>query len=154
MIRRLVSILLVLVMLANQGLCMSHVHHGKDLADPEGHGALPHFHVGGHVHHERIDHSHSDNESDSDEHKRSVSRSRFPLGEHDSDVVYCGGPAIISPTGNAANVILKKDDTGVAILQVGIQTDGLRRLRPLRGQPPTADVATCPIYLRILSLRL
>lgn len=163
MIRRLFTLLLVFLMLANQGLCLAHVHHANELAEPEGHAARPHFHVGGHVHRDRAhDHQHADDSHpdhldsvpDSGNRGATFSPATSTGSEHDSDAVYCGESVTIARIGNSVDVLPDNDVAGIGILHAAIQDDGSRHIGPLRCQPPSVLDAACPIYLRTLSLRI
>lgn len=163
MIPRLICRLLVLLMLANHGLCLAHAHHGTDFAEPEGHGLRAHFHVGGdvqhhssHNHNRHAEHSRVDRSGHvpgSEEHD-ALPPVISPADEHDSDALYCAEPVTFARDGKRVTALSAKDVAMVAILGVANQGDGLLRLGPLRGQPPSVFEAACPIYLRTLSLRL
>ena len=162
MIRRFLCLSLIPLMLANQGLCLAHAHHGADFAEPERHAQRPHIHVGGHgedlstSHHtEHSDHSHGDRPGhvpESDEHDAVLPSAIVPVGEHDSDAVYCAESMTLAR--DARSVLSAKEVTVSVIFHVAEQTEGLPRLGPSRGQPPSLFVSACPIYLRTLSLRI
>ncbi len=164
MIRRFLCLLLIPLMLANQGLCFAHAHHGTDFAESEGHALRPHYHVGGHVHldsthnhDQHSDHSHGDLSGHvlgSDEHGAALPQAMTSGGEHDSDAVYCGDPVTFARDRNTRSVLSAKDVTVSALHCVSNQSDGLLRLGPLRGQPPSVFEVAFPIYLRTLSLRI
>ncbi|MCH8045461.1 MAG: hypothetical protein IID44_17260 [Planctomycetes bacterium] len=165
MIRRLFRLLLVPLMLANQGLCVAHAHHGTDVAEPEGHAARSHIHLGGrsqpdstndHEHHG--DHSHGDHsgcDHRPDKHDAALPSAIAPIGEHDADAVYGMETIILARNGRTVTVVSTTNFAASAILRVTHQSDDwLVRLGPLRGQPPSVFDAACPIYLRTLSLRI
>jgi hypothetical protein len=164
MIRRLVCLLLVSSMFANQGLCFAHAHQGADIEEPEGHASRPHFHTGGHVHHHsthshdhHANHSHGHrgiNVTESDENGDTQLQAILPVGQHDSDALYCGESVTLARNGNSVTVLAEKDVSTAVLLRVSNLGDGLLRLGPLRGQPPAVFEAACPIYLRTLSMRL
>lgn len=168
MIPRFFTLLLVVLMLANQGLCLAHVHEHNG-GEPEGHDSRPHFHLGGHVHHqgshrheheshEHDNHSRSDDPSapsNSDELSLASSCNCPPLGDHDSDAVYGDERVTLARTGNSANILPDKDVVaGLASLQLEGQIDGRLRCQPSRNQPSFLCDVGFPIYLRALSLRL
>ncbi|HUG67135.1 MAG TPA: hypothetical protein VMM76_05265 [Pirellulaceae bacterium] len=163
MIRRFFTLLLIVLMLANQGLCLAHVHHGDDCVVPDGHDSRSHFHLGGHVHHHG-DHSHEPVGQSHSDHSASAPSSgkcdevtlstSAPVGEHDSDAVYCGEQTTIACTGNLSNILPDKHVAEFANFQVVPQHDDSRHLAPSRIQPPSVFAAACPIYLRTLSLRI
>lgn len=159
MIRRFLCLSLIPLILANQGLCMAHAHHGNDMAEPEHQAQRPHIHIGGHgedvstAHHS--DHSHSDHPRHvrgSDEYDAALPSAVVPVGEHDSDAVYCAESVNLARV--AESVLPAKNVTVSVIFHVAHQSEGLPRLGRLPGQPPSLFVAACPIYLRTLSLRI
>jgi len=162
MIRRFFCLLLVPLMLANQGLCFAHAHHRTHIVEPEGHSSRPHFHFGGHDHHDsthdhHADHSHGDHSGRdrwSGDGDAAVPPSIAPICDHDTDAVYCIEAVIFARNENSV-IISAKYVVVDAILGVAHQNDDwLFRLGPLRGQPASAFNAACPIYLRTLSLRI
>lgn len=168
MIRRFFTLLLVLLMLANQGLCLAHVHHGHVGGGPEGHDSRPHFHLGGHAHHEgghrhehgghqHDDHSRSDDSNapmNSDDHSP-TSPCNLPLhGDHDSDAVY-GKPVTLARMDSSGSIVPDKDlAAGLACVQVEHLDFRLLHARPSGGRSSFLADDGCPIYLRALTLRL
>ena len=161
--RRFLCLLLVPLMLANQGLCFSHTHRGTDVSEPEGHASRPHFHFGSHGQHDSThdhdaDHSHGDNsgrDQRSDDHGTAVPPSIAPLGDHDADAVYCVEAATIARDENSVIVLSAKYVAVAAVLYIAQQSDvSLLRVGLIRGRPPSVFAAACPIYLRTLSLRI
>jgi hypothetical protein len=153
-------------MLANQGLYLAHAHEHNG-GEPEGHDSRPHFHLGGHVHHqdshereshELDNHSRSDDQSapsNSDEHLPASTCNCPPLGDHDSDAVYGSELVTLAHTGNSANILPDKDVVaGLASLQLEGQIDGRLHCQPSRDQSSFLCDVGHPIYLRTLSLRL
>ena len=163
MIRRFLCLLLVPLILANQGLCFAHVHHGTDIVEPEGHVSRPHFHFGGrhdstHDHDHHADHSHGDHsgrDPRSEERDAALPPSIAPIGDHDADAVYGAAAVTFARDRNSQIVPLTKHVAAVAILQGADQSDDwLLRLGPLRGQSPSVFDTACAIFLRTLSLRI
>lgn len=159
MIRRIVSLLLVPLLLANQGLAVAHSHHAADVAEPAGHGARPHFHVGGHDHHNSAHnhehvavHAHSHRGHDPDE---TLPSAIVPLEDHDADAMYFAGAVTLARGAITPSIVPAKFIVLAAVLGVAERSsDRLLRLGPICGQPrPDSDTA-CPIYLRTLSLRI
>lgn len=163
MIRRFLPVLLVFLVLANQGLSLAHAHRGIGDAGPDSRTTRPHFHVGGHVHHDGIHthhhpgHSrsdHSDRTQHSGDHGTMLPSFCSPLGEHDSDAVYCGESVTIVRDGEPVRISSTSDFATVPIVEVASHCDWLLRAGSLHG-PPTSEFGTaCPLYLRTLSLRL
>jgi len=130
------------------------------MAEPEHHAQRPHIHVGGHgedvstAHHaEHSDQSHCHDPGyvpGADEHNAALPPATVPVGEHDSDAVYCSESVTLAR--DAESVLSAKEVTVSVIFHVADQSEGLPRLGPLRRQPPSLIVAACPIYLRTLSL--
>lgn len=166
MFRRCFTSLLVLLMLANQGLCFAHVHHGQDVEEPDGHGLRPHVHLGQHAHHKgecRHGHgSHQHSRSDgaeaplSSDEQSSESPGNFaPHGDHDSDAVYGGEPLSLARTSNSGSFFPGEDvPAGLAYWQVEDFDDGLLHVQPSGFRPSLLHDDACPVYLRALSLRL
>ena len=164
MIRRFVCLVLVLPMLANQGLCLAHSHQGTDVAETEGHASRPHFHVGGHRRHESSNGQEHDGNHSHDDHGRRDQRSgdsdapvtltNAPIGGHDTTAVYSSETVALARDANRA-IVFEKFVEMPAILRVVHQNDD-RALHscPSRGQPASVFDAACPIYLRTLSLRI
>lgn len=159
MIRRFSHFLLILLMLANQGLCLAHTHQGRGLAEPKGHASRPHFHFGGHKHHDashghdahhRHQH-HSDRQKLTDRRPTVHSRVIAPSCEHDADAVYISNEVPRSRVGSPTIVPPSKWVAGVFHLDRAAQNND--RLLCL-DQPLSALDAGCPIFLRTLSLRL
>lgn len=167
MTHRLLCLLLVSLMLANQGLCLAHSHHGTGVAVPKDHASRPHFHVGDHDHHDhhdsthgqdqQSDHSHgnqSDRDCPLDEQDTALPKAMAPIGEHDSDAVYCTSSVPVARNGNSVNVLSAKDVVLAPIFHVASQGNRSFCAGPIRGQPPSVFETACPIYLRTLSLRI
>ncbi len=147
-------------MLANQGLGLAHAHLGGSFAEPDGHGARPHFHIGNATHdaltHD-ADHSHEEHTSHArgdDEHKAALVRSVSPASEHDSNAVYCGESTPFALRIRPERNFVEKDVTSSAILHVVSHSDRLLDLGRRGSQPPSIVGLACPIYLRTLSLRI
>lgn len=158
MVRRFLCLLLIPLMLANQGLCLGHVHRGSDSAEPEDHESRPHFHLSGHhdtTHdHQHSGHSHDEPADDSDEHDGPLAPAMSPFGSHDSDAVYCTTPWTGTREAKSAGVVLAKYVAVIAVDHLADHSDRLLRLGSVRGQPASVFDAACPIYLRTLSLRI
>ena len=139
-------------MLANQGLCLGHVHRGRDFAQPEGHNSRPHLHFGGHdlhAHDEATGHI-----SDSGIPKRALAAAIVFVSEHDSDAVYFSDMLNGTREATLATVVLAKYVATAAVGHLADHSDRLLRLGSVRGQPASVFDAACPIYLRTLSLRI
>ncbi len=160
MFRRSLSLVLVSLLLANQCLAVTHAHLGSDFAEPESHGARPHFHLGGHAHEESDQHSehpHADHPGHAprvDEHDPSAVRAVTLLGEHDSDAVYCGQTTLFPRNLESPSILVAKCSVAFAVLDVVSQRDRLLRPGPRSSQPSSLFDEACPIYLRTLSLRI
>lgn len=165
MIRRSFTLLLVMLMLANQGLCLAHMPHQHDGAEPDDHDLRPHIHLGGHVHHavEHKGHRHGDHAHAPGSNGSSKSRECLPappgndppLGDHDSDAVYGGQPVTFARTGDSLNIAVNSDSlAGLAILQFAQRVDQPQRAQS--SQPPSSFFGDdgCPLYLRARTLRL
>lgn len=144
-------------MLANQGLCLAHVHRGSDSAEPEGHASRPHFHVDPHhgTTHEQQQsgHSHDVPPVESGAQDDSLP-SMSPVGEHDSGTVYDTEASIGIRDPNSAGVESAKCATLMAFHQLSDHSDRRLGSGSVRDQPASVFDADCPIYLRTLSLRI
>ncbi|PHS14841.1 MAG: hypothetical protein COA78_05520 [Blastopirellula sp.] len=168
MIRRFLCLLLVPLMLANQGLCFAHSHFGTDILDSEGHSSKPHFHAGDHNHYElKSDHvaqgqvdqtqgQHSDrmpsSEHDGEDHSKDHLSLIQPSTDHDADAVYYPEAATLAHFRQMVVIdspfCLAFAATSPAAHQ---NKDGLL----LSGQSPNSVFyPDCPIYLSTLSLRI
>ncbi len=94
MIRRIVCLMLVPALLANQAaMCCAHAHHG---GEPDDHSARSHVHLSGeghdsHSHHhgEPVEHEHSDKLPVNDSESGLDFEANLPV-DHDSDALYFG----------------------------------------------------------------
>lgn len=161
MFRRIVCLLLALLIVANQGLSLAHVHRGTDVDEPDDHAGHPHLHVGSHTQTgltRQSDHSHDDQgrhqHTEVDEKSAMLVLAISPDGDHDSDAVYCGESASFVRDLDSTNASVEKDLVPSVMARVADQCDGSLCLGPLRGRSPSAYAAACPIYLRMLSLRI
>jgi len=162
MIRRFVCLVLVVVMLANQGLFVAHSHHAAEGSEPDRHASRPHFHLGDQSKPHAVDHDttdshthHSDCDRRTGDHERGLPPSVASLGDHDADAVYFAGAVTLVRDGVSPNVHPAKFIALVAMLGVADEcNDKLLRLGPIRGQPSSVFDAACPLYLRTLSLRI
>jgi hypothetical protein len=157
MTRRILTVLLAASMLANQAICHAHTHKGMSLAEFAEHAQHPHFHLHDHdhVHHEHTQHNHRPATSES---TKDTAESELrhvtvvPTFDHEADAVYLPGPATlacqrISPGGEFSKAVIH------AVLLLTAE-EGHEQLRATHPPPPAAFVWSCPIYLRILSLRI
>jgi hypothetical protein len=164
MIRRFLCLLLVPLMLANQGLCLAHSHQGTDVAEPAGHASRPHLHVVGHSHHESTYGQKHDGNQSHDDHAGGNQRSgdsdaavtltSAPIGGHDTTAVYFS-KALDFARDTTSVIVFEKFGDVPAILAIAHQNDDrARHYCPGRGQQASFFDAACPIYLRTLSLRI
>jgi hypothetical protein len=157
MIRPFLTLLLVPLMLANQGLCFAHSHHDTNIVESEGHASRSHFHTGDHDHESKNDHAdhsqrqHSDrtpsSEHDGGDHPTLIQSST----DHDADAVYSPEAATLAHFRQTVIIDLPLGLVSSAIVQT-THHDGNWLL--LRGQPTSVFDTACPIYLRTLSLRI
>jgi len=149
MIHQTLCLLLIPLMLANQGLLFAHAHHGTDITEPGGHMSRTHFHAGNHDHH--TDCSQED-DTDSADDRELFLRSAV---DHDADAIYCTATVSLAQGGRKVNAVLTTSYTASHLLQVVNQNENwLLRLGPSSGQPPSVFDTACPLYLRTLSLRI
>lgn len=101
MIRRIVFLLLVPALLANQAaMCCAHTHHGSEIND---HSSRAHFHVSGethradsndHQHADGVEHEHSDRPASDGTESNLDFESSYSVG-HDNDAIFFGEQDII-----------------------------------------------------------
>ena len=153
--RRIISLLLIPLLLAGQGLCVAHTHQGTHTGEPDGHSARPHFHVYGVAehHHHQADHSHH-HDADDDQEESAVPAIE-PVADHDADAVYCSETVAIGAGRQSKSELTLKQLIAVSFWQSPATPD----IDPVNrgnssGRPPPLCAARCPIYLRTLSLRI
>ena len=162
MIGRFFRLLLVPVMLANQGLLHAHAHRGTDVAEPEGHASRPHYHIGGHGHRhsandeDQAEHSHghdSDRDAPPDDHDGGSQSFIRPMVDHDADAVYRAESIAVARSGRRVTVVPATFVGVSGIHRVAHRNDdSLLRFGPSLGRPASVFDAALPIYLRTLSL--
>ena len=167
--RRVVSLLLIPLLLAVQGLGFAHSHGGTRVAETAGHAARPHVHVRGaehrhpHGHRHGHSHKHSHGKDGSSHHHHQSGHEAdkgsavglIPQCNHDDDAVYL--PEVVSVRANR----LSASDIG---MMQGLDAspvwsftghDALRlAVASAYCQPPPLSLSGGPLYLRTLSLRL
>jgi hypothetical protein len=163
MSRRFVCLLLVPLLLANQGLSLAHSHLGTEVATPEGHSSRPHIHFGGHDHHAAAHgddhvaghlHKHSsDSEHRTNKHHEAVATAIETAGDHNADALYFAQTVTLARDCDASSILLAKHNVVATTHQTADSGDWRLRLRPLRYSASEFD-ADCPIYLRTHSLRI
>ena len=162
--RRIVSLLLILVMLASQAFCAPHTHRGTAIGEPVGHANRPHVHVAGsgsHHHHDDSKHSHHHHHGDADHHGSddpSVEPQATvfePLDDHDANAVYCPSSASARSDRQAKlNLSAKPRVVVPSLSTVGVLNAETVRLASRHSLPPPFLHWHCPLYLRNLSLRI
>ena len=172
MFRRIVHLLLMPLMLANQGLCLAHVHHGTGVAEPPDHASRPHIHFGHHRHDDAAhghdhdaahshkhdaDHSHqSTSNSDAAADKLEIASPQLSTlaPDHEHDAVYF--PVTTAFASKADSDFGQAIGDQAAGLPYVVESNGENPLRlgPLCRRPPSLVDADGPIFLRSLSLRL
>jgi hypothetical protein len=168
MLRRILSLLLMPLVLASQGLVVAHSHQGNHVSEPAGHAARPHFHVGDNEHHHHRGNSHSHkhqhgNRSDHHHHSQTghpddegaVADGLMPTRSHDDDAVYL--PDMVKALTNRqsasdAELMLVLND--LPLWKLVVPDVSLTVAAGGYSQPPPLIDSGGPLYLRTLSLRL
>ncbi len=169
MIRRVISLLLMPLMLANQGLCLAHAHHDSQ---PPDHASRPHIHSGSHSHGD-ADHGHDHDavhapDNDADHSHESAHHPdegaaelvtatpvlRTSAPDHEHDAVYFAVTTPITLKTDSAVKRLADDQAAGWMLCVEASEGTAIRPWPVVGPPLALFDADCPIFLRTLSLRL
>ena len=169
MIRRCVSLLVILGMLASQLVAIPHAHAGHSAADQQKHDATPHFHTGPHRHgdHEHAPanggHGHDDHgpstESASESQPRDPSNDLPPVPSggsgHDADAVFV--PASSGPLSSSTSHESAESTSQLAADVPPIGSHGgawpLLRSAPM-WHPPDAVQDGSDTYLTLRNLRL
>ena len=165
--RQILSLLLIPLVLASQGMVFAHSHHGMNLAESLEHAARPHVHVGGggHHHHPHTDqHSHESASGHHDHHPSGHHENDdddygttdlVPLASHDDDAVYGPDAFSISLSGQSNALRLTQAIAPHWCVWNAIVPEA-PRLNAASGycQPPPSSLSGGPLYLRTLSLRL
>lgn len=166
MVRRVICLLLILLMLANQGLCLAHAHQGTQPVD---HAFRPHIHWSSpshgdaaqghdddavHSHDHDTDHSHQSSQHPGEsvaDLATATPQLRFSFPDHEQDAIYF---AVTTPMTSKTEAAVKRHQAVGWILCAEAKNDGnVLRLRP-RSAPMALMDASCPIFLRNLCLRL
>ena len=153
--RRVLSLLLIPLLLASQGLCFVHTHQGTHTGEPDGHSSRPHFHVHGVAehHHHHADHSHRHDAGD--DHEEPAVPAIEPVADHDADAVYCSETVVIGTGRQSRSELTLKQLIAASFWQspATLDIDPLNRGN-LSVHPPPLCATRCPIYLRTLSIRI
>ena len=148
---RIVASLLICLVLSNQSYCAAHSHTGISIADPAGHSDNPHVHLHGGTHGDHPLHV---------EHKGKRAYERFAsvvskhrTADHDSDAVYVVESQFLNETKTTRVADLEFAFVGMVNEQLATAA---RSPRCTEGglPPPPQTWIECPLYLRILSIRL
>ena len=157
MVRRFANLLLVLLVVANQGVSLAFAHSHDDNAANHATGAAPHVHVGEHSHHGHDhhhhggDHSHSEPLDHSDADDQTDLSLDSPVADHDSDAVYCGESFLAARSNSELTVGAIRCACGTIR---PVCDDCMVEQRPRAASAPPLVTSTCPVYLRTLSLRI
>ena len=139
MINRVVSLLVLLSLLAQQGVCRAHFHPGMQLGEPSDHEHHPHIHLNGGHH---ADRSHCD---PLPPHVDAIASHH----EHSDDVIYLSSLADLAQA--------KHKTSTPAPVSIWVATTDLEVVRSSlvkeHGSTNRPD-GEVPIYLRALTLRL
>ncbi|QDU92563.1 hypothetical protein [Lignipirellula cremea] len=168
------SLLLILLLLANQGQGLANAHAGSSAPSSPDHGARPHFHVGGsaahshpaghrhgkhaaghtHRHKSRVKVSHPSSPTTACAKETSFPAASVPGSDHDSTAVYCDGEQALLHRSSESSLTPSDEVVGLALLWT-LHSAGLSGApESFRGRPPAVRQPTLPLYLRTLSLRL
>ena len=148
--RRIVSLLLILLVLVSQSFCAVHSHAGTSVVEPKGHSARPHVHLHGGKHHHG-QHSHRDHDEDGSREESPTTPSEQGPVDHDSDALYISETQLFN---DATWEKVAKSELSVAceFYDESSTIVGLR-LCFRRNSPPPLSGLKCPLYLRTLSIR-
>ena len=145
MLQRVMVLILALV-LPVQGMATPHSHAAAGLPEPDGHTARPHFHVG------CCDHDHHHGHECHHQHAASPEPQKpCDPRSHDDSAVYVGDEVALHST---TKVELPTQDV-IAVLADSFvlpQRADLTSFAP-SDRPPDPG-GGCPLYLRVLSIRI
>ncbi|QDV30124.1 hypothetical protein Spb1_20520 [Planctopirus ephydatiae] len=144
MLQRLL-VLLVTCGLLVQGMAFPHVHAAGDLDTPSGHTARPHIHTA-HSHH---GHSHEHGHGHHSPENSTTTPESAP--SHDDSAIYVGD--LISLHVQRSVEILPPVSSGFLVEYRVFLGPSLMMARPFTDRPPDPGDG-CPLYLRLLSLRV
>ncbi len=153
---RIVSSLLIPLMLVSQSFCAAHSHVGTSVVEPDGHSATLHFHWDITAHHDDHDDEghewHLESEAvDSHDDCSLAIIEEHPV-DHDSDAIYVSNSPLFNDSTSAKVDVLKLSN-GCTFCDAFVPEAGLD-LRIEGGLPPPLRDLSCPLYLRILSIRI
>ena len=153
---RLVTSFLIPLVLVSQNFCTAHSHVGTSVFEPDGHSERPHIHWDNGTHYD--DHYDEDHEwhvghkgIDSHDDCCSVIIEEHPA-DHDSGAFYVSDSPLFNDS-ISAKVDALSLSYSCQLYDASITDVGLRP-RIEGGLPPPLRDLTCPLYLRILSIRL
>lgn len=147
--RRIVSLLLILLVLGNQSFCAPHSHAGTSIVEPEGHSTRPHIHLDVGKHHDR--HSHGkDGGHESHKGSRTIRAEQGPI-DHDSDALYFSETQLFNDA-KLAKVAKAEMSRAHVVYDDSATVVALHLCRGLDSPPPLGGLK-CPIYLVTLSIR-
>ena len=154
--RRVVALLLIPFLLANQSQSFAHTHEGTGIAEPVGHSARPHWHTRGDSDHHHVGQSphshHTPHHAD-----RDVTSSKvwLPVEDHDADAMYLP-TAMTFGLGRSATVTGSEQQAVSAWFLRTADSAAMCCVcsRYFCDLPPPDQAARCPLYLRNLSIRI
>ena len=149
--RRFLSTVLIVMILASQGLVAVHAHFGMELSHTASHSGRPHFHVHG-------SHSHGSHE-DTANHRHDDAPvlpavSGVPFPSHDADACYCVDSVVSMIQRSSAVETLDFMVLERAVDSVGVvQREAFSALDGWPDTPRQWSNARTPLYLLDLSIR-
>ena len=146
---RIVCSLLIPLVLVSQSFCATHSHVGTSVVEPEGHSERPHIHLRSGTHHDH-DRQGQHEEGESHEKYSAVISDHVPV-DHDSDAFYVSETQLLSNT--MAAKVAKPELSLICVVYDESAAIAGWRLSIGGGLPPPLRDLTCPLYLRILSIR-
>ncbi len=160
MLRRVLTMLLIIPLLGSQLPALPHTHADTGMAEPEDHASRPHVHMHrqvGHHHHHGSSHQHhypASTEPTVDDLDNAASVALSATQDHDYDAVYL--PNALTFGMNRKSVETESPQHVVALrtLECSTPTSEDTLASSLSPHPPPGGVFRLPLYLRTLSLRI
>jgi len=128
----------------------SHAGHSDSHHSDSGHSDSGHAR-GDHAHEKQLGNTgHGSDEFEA----ATAAHANLPIGEHESDAIYCSASRSFVREADTVEDTPEADFTGPNIVRFADHLEALRHIAQDGVQPLAMLADSCPLYLRILSLRI